>query len=408
MSNVIQIKRSTTAATPSTLAVGELAHGSTGDVFIGKAGNEIVKIAGQSDVTKLAGIAAGAQVNTVDSVAGKTGAVSLVKGDVGLGNVDNTADASKPVSTAQQTALDLKANIASPTFTGTVSGITAAMVGAPSGSGTSSGTNTGDQDLSGLVTKVTTVNGHALTSNVTVTASDVSLGNVTNESKATMFTSPTFTGTVTLPTSAPTNALEAASKGYVDSVASGSFKDAVKTATTAAGTFATSFANGSTVGGVAVSTGDRILIKNQADATQNGIYDVQATGAPVRSSDADNSPEGELKTGSAVFVTSGTLANTQWAVNNSGTVILGTTNLTFAQIGGSNSYSNGTGLTLTGSTFAIDTSTVVSKAAGVIESLSGANLTSLNASNISSGTIADARLSANVLLTTSTIDGGTF
>jgi hypothetical protein len=48
---------------------------------------------------------------------------------VGLGNVDNTSDSSKPVSTAQQTALDLKANLASPTFTGTVSGITKSMVG---------------------------------------------------------------------------------------------------------------------------------------------------------------------------------------------------------------------------------------------------------------------------------------
>ncbi|MCF6265221.1 MAG: collagen-like protein [Desulfuromusa sp.] len=48
----------------------------------------------------------------VTSVAGKTGTVTLVPGDVGLGNVNNTADASKPVSTAQQTALDLKANSA--------------------------------------------------------------------------------------------------------------------------------------------------------------------------------------------------------------------------------------------------------------------------------------------------------
>ena len=43
----------------------------------------------------------------------------IVKGDVGLGNVDNTSDANKPVSTSGQTALDLKANLASPTFTGT-------------------------------------------------------------------------------------------------------------------------------------------------------------------------------------------------------------------------------------------------------------------------------------------------
>lgn len=54
----------------------------------------------------------------VQSVAGKTGVVTLVKGDVGLGNVDNTSDAAKPVSTATQTALNLKADIASPTFTG--------------------------------------------------------------------------------------------------------------------------------------------------------------------------------------------------------------------------------------------------------------------------------------------------
>ncbi|MFJ4626166.1 hypothetical protein [Streptomyces sp. NPDC088847] len=59
-----------------------------------------------------------------------TGTVGgITKSMVGLGNVDNTADTGKPVSTAQQTALDLKANLASPTFTGTVSGITKSMVG---------------------------------------------------------------------------------------------------------------------------------------------------------------------------------------------------------------------------------------------------------------------------------------
>ena len=64
--------------------------------------------------------------NAVTSVAGKTGAVTLVKADVGLGNVDNTSDANKPVSTAQQTALNLKANNASPSLTGTPLAPTAA------------------------------------------------------------------------------------------------------------------------------------------------------------------------------------------------------------------------------------------------------------------------------------------
>ena len=65
----------------------------------------------------------------VQSVAGKTGTVTLAKSDVGLGNVDNTSDANKPVSTATQTALNSKAPLASPTFTGTVNGITKSMVG---------------------------------------------------------------------------------------------------------------------------------------------------------------------------------------------------------------------------------------------------------------------------------------
>ena len=59
-----------------------------------------------------------------------TGTVSGVsKAMVGLGSVDNTTDIGKPISTATQTALDLKAPLASPTFTGTVSGVTKAMVG---------------------------------------------------------------------------------------------------------------------------------------------------------------------------------------------------------------------------------------------------------------------------------------
>ena len=84
-----------------------------------------------TEKNKLAGIASGAQVNTVTSVASKTGAVSLVKADVGLPNVDNTSDANKPVSTAQLAALNLKANSANPTFTGTVSGVTKTHVGLP-------------------------------------------------------------------------------------------------------------------------------------------------------------------------------------------------------------------------------------------------------------------------------------
>lgn len=84
----------------------------------------------ESDVTglvaDLAGKATAAQGALADTAVQPAG---LTKAAVGLSNVDNTADAAKPVSTAQQTALDLKANLASPTFTGTVAGITKSMVG---------------------------------------------------------------------------------------------------------------------------------------------------------------------------------------------------------------------------------------------------------------------------------------
>lgn len=82
-----------------------------------------------ADKTKLDGIATGAQVNTVTSVASKTGAVTLVKGDVGLGNVDNTTDTAKPVSTAQQTALNLKANLSPGVNNAQIIGTQARMAG---------------------------------------------------------------------------------------------------------------------------------------------------------------------------------------------------------------------------------------------------------------------------------------
>jgi hypothetical protein len=59
-----------------------------------------------------------------------TGSVSgITKSMVGLGNVDNTSDVNKPISSLTQSALTLKANLVSPTFSGTVSGITKSMVG---------------------------------------------------------------------------------------------------------------------------------------------------------------------------------------------------------------------------------------------------------------------------------------
>jgi len=109
---------------------------------------------------------------------------STSKTDIGLGNVDNTSDLNKPVSTATQTALNLKANIASPTFTGTVGGITKSMVGL------------GNVDN-------TTDAGKPI-STATQTALDLKLTSTTAASTYLPISNPTATGTLTAPTIANT------------------------------------------------------------------------------------------------------------------------------------------------------------------------------------------------------------
>lgn len=74
----------------------------------------------------------------------------VTKSDVGLGNCNNTSDANKPVSSAQQTALDLKANAANPAFTGTATGLTATMVGLGNLTNDTQVKVSGNQTISGI------------------------------------------------------------------------------------------------------------------------------------------------------------------------------------------------------------------------------------------------------------------
>jgi hypothetical protein len=181
----------------------------------------------------------------------------------------------------------------------------------------------------------------------------------------------TFPGTVTL-NADPSSDLQAATKQYVDSVAQGlDVKASVKVATTSNGTFTTAFADGSTVDGVALITGDRILIKNQTDATKNGIYTVNATGAPTRSTDMNADSEFP---GAFTFVEQGTAnADTGWVcISNSVTV--GSSNVNFSQFSGAGAYTAGNGLSLSGGSFSIDTSITVDK--NTAQTLTNKTLTS--------------------------------
>jgi hypothetical protein len=124
-------------------------------------------------------------------------------------------------------------------------------------------------------------------------------------------------------------------------------------ATTAPLTLASDFENGDTVDGVVLATGDRILIKDQATAADNGIYVVAASGAPARATDADASAE--VTSGLTVGVSEGTTnLNTIWFLTTNDPITLGSTGLAFSQLPGATSYLGGNGLTLTGVTFSVN------------------------------------------------------
>ena len=152
----------------------------------------------------------------------------------------------------------------------------------------------------------------------------------------------------------PTADADAANKGYVDGVAQGlDVKDSVVATTTANGTLASAFANGQTIDGVSLSTNDRILIKDQNTATENGIYKVNASGAPTR---VDDLATGADAAGAFVFVEQGTVnaENGFVCTSNKGSAVVGTNNLAFSQFSGAGQITTADGLQKTGNTISVD------------------------------------------------------
>jgi hypothetical protein len=148
----------------------------------------------------------------------------------------------------------------------------------------------------------------------------------------------------------PTSDSHAATKGYVDAARSGlDVKQSVRVATTSAINIATDLEDGDTIDGVTLATGDRVLVKNQSTASENGIYVVVASGAASRSTDADSNAE--VTAGMFTFVSEGsTNADSGWVLTTNDTITLGSTSLDFAQFSGAGQVTAGDGLTKTGNT----------------------------------------------------------
>ena len=150
----------------------------------------------------------------------------------------------------------------------------------------------------------------------------------------------------------PVNASDAASKSFVESTAQGlDVKDSCVAATTANITISTALNNGDTLDGVTLSTNDRVLVKDQSTASENGIYVVGSS--PARATDL---AAGDDAAGFFTFVEQGTVNadNGFVCTSNKGSAVVGTNNLTIAQFSGAGQITAGDGLDKSGNTLSVD------------------------------------------------------
>jgi hypothetical protein len=305
------------------------------------------------------------------------------------------------VTSAIQTQLDTKSPSASPTFTGTVTldtGVNLVFEGATANAfelTLTAGDPTDDRVVT-LPDLTTTLVGRDTVdtlTNKTITSptvsglylSDLSIvveGSTTDDFETTLsFVDPTADRTIYVPDANgtlarvenklhdfalatasvdlnnqkitnltdPTNPQDAANKRYVDAAVVGiDWKPSVRAATDGNRELL-ELENGEVIDGVTLVTGNRVLVKGQTDATTNGIYVVQASGAPVRATDCDTAAE--ITASFAVFVEEGTLyADSGWVLTNNGAVTVGTTELSFTQFTGLGQIVAGDGLTKTANT----------------------------------------------------------
>ena len=244
-----------------------------------------------------------------------------------------------------------------------------------------------DTSLGGTITDL-----NGLTSidvdNITLDANTIS----TTNSNGNLQLTPDGTGTVTVPSGyegrAGFTSDSLTNKAYVDSVANGlDVKKSVRVATTAnlsatynngAGTLTNSGSQAAIqIDGVTLVADDRVLVKDQSTAAQNGFYKVTTVGSGsanwvlTRTPDADAASE--LTAGAFTFTEEGTAnGDNGYVLSTNGAITLGTTAITFDQFSGAGQITAGNGLTKTGNTInAVGTADKITVSADAITIASG-------------------------------------
>jgi len=159
----------------------------------------------------------------------------------------------------------------------------------------------------------------------------------------------------------PTDAAHIATKGYVDAARQGlDVKQSVRAATVASVNLATDLEAGQILDTVTLAAGNRILVKDQDGPgvahVDNGIYVVQASGAPLRASDSNGTADtGELSPGTFTFVEEGTVNSDKgFVISTNGTITVGSTAIAWTQFSGAGSFVAGDGISQSGNTINVN------------------------------------------------------